>query len=42
MTFIRKINTEVKIMKYTKPVAELEKFEVTDVVTTSALPDEEI
>ncbi len=29
-------------MKYTKPVAELEKFEVADVVTTSALPDEEI
>lgn len=29
-------------MKYTKPVAELEKFEPTDVVTTSALPDEEI
>ncbi len=28
-------------MKYTKPVAELEKFEVADVVTTSALPDEE-
>lgn len=24
-------------MKYTKPVAELEKFEVTDVVTTSIL-----
>lgn len=29
-------------MKYTKPVAELEKFEVADVVTTSALPEEEL
>ncbi len=28
-------------MKYTKPVAELEKFEVADVVTTSALPEED-
>lgn len=30
-------------MKYTKPVAELEKFEVADVVTTSVLetPDME-
>ncbi len=25
-------------MKYTKPVSELEKFEVADVVTTSSLP----
>ncbi len=29
-------------MKYTKPVAELEKFEVADVVTTSALPEEDV
>ncbi len=29
-------------MKYTKPVAELEKFEVADVVTTSMLPEEDI
>lgn len=29
-------------MKYTKPVAELEKFEVADVVTTSALPEEDL
>lgn len=29
-------------MKYTKPVSELEKFEVTDVVTTSALPEEDV
>ncbi len=28
-------------MKYTKPVVELEKFEVADVVTTSALPEED-
>lgn len=29
-------------MKYTKPVTELEKFESADVVTTSALPEEEL
>ncbi len=29
-------------MKYTKPVSELEKFEVADVVTTSALPEEDV
>ena len=29
-------------MKYTKPVAELEKFEFADVVTTSMLPEEDI
>lgn len=28
-------------MKYTKPVAELEKFTTADVVTTSALPEDE-
>ena len=29
-------------MKYTKPVSELEKIEVADVVTTSALPEEDV
>ncbi len=31
-------------MKYTKPVAELQKFEVADVVTTSntVLPEEDV
>ena len=31
-------------MKYTKPVAELQKFEVPDVVTTSntVLPEEDV
>ena len=31
-------------MKYTKPVAELQKFEVSDVVTTSntVLPEEDV
>lgn len=28
-------------MKYTKPVAELEKFEVADVITTSDLPEDD-
>ena len=35
--------TGVKIMKYTKPVSELEKFEAAEVITTSVieLPDVE-
>lgn len=29
-------------MKYTKPVAELEKFEAVEVLTASNLPDDEL